>query len=78
MWKEAPVARKRQEIRLGPVSLTVESLAGRQNLQQFSLYLVRNSNDPIEQCLELWPTEALSLAHKALDAFEAHLKEHQA
>ena len=77
MWtKYDPQKRPRRELITGPVTLTIGPhwSDDQRTQQQFSLYLVRDTVRPEEECLAEWPREAIAQARQTLDEFEAWME----
>ena len=77
MWTTQPAQqRPRQEILAGPITITVGPHWSDEEFtqQQFSLYLTETTSRYEDECMRLWPHEAIRLARQALDEFEAWLE----
>ncbi len=57
------------------LELTVRPASNERQWQYFLLSFGYHTNRPHEECLEKWPREALELARKKLNEFEAQLSE---
>lgn len=82
MWqKRVPEVAERHEISAGPVTLAISEASSRNYgtyWQHVCVSLGAFSDGTLEACLEGWPKQAISMARKALDEFEAQLDKEQA
>lgn len=77
MWKSAPPPPPTadQVINHGPIKLSVGPSDGQPHImwQFFTMSFGKHSNATQEECLALWPTEAIHRARQALDQLEKEL-----